>query len=488
MTAFSAFGGREAAGLYADQFEIYHGNSNPDLARKISRYLGTEPGKLEVFQFANENIFVKILENVREKDVFLVQPTSHPVNQSIMELLIMIDAFKRASAGRITAVIPFYAYGRSDKKDQPRVPITARLIADMITVAGADRVLTMDLHQGQIQGFFNIPVDELTAVHMLSNYYKHKNIENAVVVTDLGFAKRARAFAELLDAPLAIIEKRRVGNLDRAELMNVIGDVKGKRAIIVDDEIDTGGTLVEITKALEREGVTEIYACATHGVLSDPAIDRIAASNLREVVLTDSVPLPERKRLAKITTLSVAPLIGEAIRRIHRGESVGALFSSEVSLTQEMVLWEGGDEGTIDTRGGEPGDDEPSMARPTTARDRRLRRVRPGERPMTLKLHRPDGEGGLEPRPVVEPDWRSQLQSPRWGTALEGDRLPELKNPEMNPTSRMRSVLFWLALGVATFLLIVVGYGSGFWKLSSGAEQVQPSPSPAAIVIEHRAG
>ena len=183
-----------------------------------------EPGKAEVFQFANENIFVKILENVREKDVFLVQPTCHPVNQSIMELLILIDAFKRASAGRITAVIPYYAYGRSDKKDQPRVPITARLVADMITVAGADRVLTMDLHQGQIQGFFNIPVDELTAVHLLSNYFRHKHIEDPVVVTDLGFAKRARAFAELLDAPLAIIEKRRVGNLDRAELMNVIGD------------------------------------------------------------------------------------------------------------------------------------------------------------------------------------------------------------------------------------------------------------------------
>ena len=214
--------------MYADQFEIYHGNSNPGLARKICHYLGSEPGKAEVFQFANENIFVKILENVREKDVFLVQPTCHPVNQSIMELLIMIDAFKRASAGRITAVIPFYAYGRSDKKDQPRVPITARLIADMITVAGADRVLTMDLHQGQIQGFFNIPVDELTAVHMLSNYFRHKQIEDLVVVTDLGFAKRARAFAELLDAPLAIIEKRRVGNLDRAELMNVIGDGRGQ--------------------------------------------------------------------------------------------------------------------------------------------------------------------------------------------------------------------------------------------------------------------
>jgi ribose-phosphate pyrophosphokinase len=336
--------------VYADQFEIYHGNANPDLARKICRYLGTEPGKLEVFQFANENIFVKILDNVREKDVFLVQPTSHPVNQSIMELLIMIDAFKRASAGRITAVVPFYAYGRSDKKDQPRVPITARLVADMITVAGADRVLTMDLHQGQIQGFFNIPVDELTAVHILSNYFKHKHLEDIVVVTDLGFAKRARAFAELLDAPLAIIEKRRIGNLDRAELMNVIGEVRGRRAIIVDDEIDTGGTLIEIVRALDREGVSEIYACASHGVLSDPAVERIRDSSLREVVLTDSIPLPPAKRLSKITTLSVAPLIGEAIKRIHRGESVGALFSSEAEFTQEMLLWEDGVARKLDIR------------------------------------------------------------------------------------------------------------------------------------------
>jgi ribose-phosphate pyrophosphokinase len=342
--------GREDA-VYADQFEIYHGNSNPDLARKIARWLGTENGKAEVFQFANENIFVKILDNVREKDIFLIQPTCHPVNQSIMELLIMIDAFKRASAGRITAVIPFYAYGRSDKKDQPRVPITARLIADMITVAGADRVLTMDLHQGQIQGFFNIPVDELTAVHILSNYFKHKHLEDLVIVTDLGFAKRARTFAELLDAPLAIIEKRRVGNLDRAELMNVIGDVRGKRAVIVDDEIDTAGTLTETIHALEREGVDEIYACATHGILSDPAIDRIEASSLRELVLTDTVPLPAAKRLPRITTLSIAPLIGEAIKRIHRGESVGALFSSEVAFTQEMLLWEDGVARKLDIRG-----------------------------------------------------------------------------------------------------------------------------------------
>jgi len=340
----TAIGQREAR-VYADQFEIYHGNANPDLARKIARWLGTECGQLEVFQFANENIFVKILDNVREKDVFLIQPTNHPVNQSIMELLIMIDAFKRASAGRITAVVPYYAYGRSDKKDQPRVPITARLIADMITVAGADRVLTMDLHQGQIQGFFNIPVDELTAVHILSRYFIDKRLQDLVVVTDLGFAKRARQFAELLEAPLAIIEKRRHGNLDRAEVMNVIGDVRSKRAIIVDDEVDTAGTLIEIVRALEREGVDEIHACATHGVLSDPAIDRIRRSSLREVVVTDSVPIPAAKRIPQLKVLSVAPLIGEAIKRIHRGESVGALFSSEVSFTQEMLLWEDAPDG-----------------------------------------------------------------------------------------------------------------------------------------------
>ena len=336
--------------MYADQFQIYSGNANRDLAAKICRYLASDLGKIDVFEFANENIFVKILENVREKDVFIVQPTNSPVNKSIMELLIMIDAFKRASAGRITAVVPYYAYGRSDKKDQPRVPITARLVADMISVAGADRMLTMDLHQGQIQGFFNIPVDELTAVHILSNYFRHKHIEDLVVVTDLGFAKRARTFAELLEAPLAIIEKRRVGNLDRAELMNVIGDVRGKRAIIVDDEVDTAGTLTETIHALEREGVSEIYACATHGVLSGPAIDRIEASSLAELVLTDTVPLPPAKRIGRITTLSIAPLIGEAIKRIHRGESVGALFSSEVAFTQEMLLWEDGVARKLDIR------------------------------------------------------------------------------------------------------------------------------------------
>jgi ribose-phosphate pyrophosphokinase len=342
--------GVEEASLYSDSFDVYSGNANPGLARKICRYLGVSLGRAEVFSFSNENIFVRILDNVREKDVFVVQPTCRPVNQSIMELLIMIDAFKRASAGRITAVIPYYSYGRSDKKDQPRVPISARLVADMITVAGADRVLTMDLHQGQIQGFFNIPVDELTAVHLLSNYFRLKRLQNLVVVTDLGFAKRGRAFAELLDAPLAIIEKRRVGNLDRAEVMNVIGDVRGRRAVMVDDEFDTGGTLYEVVQTLHREGVEEVYACATHAILSGQAVERIAASNVREVVVTDSIPLPPDKRLPNITTLSVAPLIGEAIRRIHRGESVGALFSSEVALTQELTFWHDGTEEVVDTR------------------------------------------------------------------------------------------------------------------------------------------
>jgi ribose-phosphate pyrophosphokinase len=334
--------GGEETPVYADQLEIYSGNANRELARRISAYLGNPLGAAEVFQFANENIFVKILDNVREKDVFIVQPTSRPVNQSIMELLIMIDAFKRASAGRITAVVPFYSYGRSDKKDQPRVPITARLVADLITVAGADRLLTMDLHQGQIQGFFNIPVDELTAVPLLSAHFARKGLEDLVIVTDLGFAKRARLFAEQLDAPLAVIEKRRQGNLDRAELLNVIGEVKGKRAIIVDDEIDTASTMLEIVHALEREGVSEIHACATHAVLSDPAVDRIRHSSLVEIVVTDTVPLPPAKRLPRIHQLTVAPLLGEAIRRIHHGESVGALFSSEVTFTQQMLMWEEG--------------------------------------------------------------------------------------------------------------------------------------------------
>src|SRR5215213_9495990 len=334
-----------AAAVYTD-LAVFTGRAHPLLAEAICARLGRPLGRIDVFEFSNENIFVQFQENIRQRDVYLVQPFVSPVNTSILELLIMIDAARRASAGRITAVIPYYAYGRSDKKDQPRVPITARLVADMISVAGADRLLTMDLHQGQIQGFFSIPVDELTAVHMVSNYFKRLNLEDLVVVTDLGFAKRARLFAEILEAPLAVIEKRRPGagaapsELGKAELLNVIGEVKGRRAIIVDDEIDTASTLMEIERALIREGVTEIYACATHGILSDPAIDRLRRSDITEVVITDTVPLPAAKRLHQIKVLSVAPLIGEAIKRIHRGESVGALFSGDLDLVQEMLLWD----------------------------------------------------------------------------------------------------------------------------------------------------
>src|SRR5438876_3308223 len=320
---------------------VYTGNAHPTFARDICRALEMPLGAAEVFKFANDNIFVKVNENVREHDVFVVQSLTGPsVSDAIMELLIMIDAFKRASAGRITAVMPFYSYGRSDKKDQPRVPITARLIADMLTVAGADRVLTMDLHQGQIQGFFSIPVDELTAINILSRYILAKDLDDMVVVSELGFAKKARNFAEILGAPLAIVEKRRVGNEDKTELMNIIGEVDGKNAVIIDDEIDTAGSLLEAVTALVANGAREIYSLATHGVFSGPALERIMESPITEVVVTDTIPLPPTADGSRITVLSVAPLFGEAIRRIHRGESVGALFSSEVQLVEEMTFWD----------------------------------------------------------------------------------------------------------------------------------------------------
>jgi ribose-phosphate pyrophosphokinase len=340
--------------VYADEFSIYAGNANRPLAERICRYLKTSLGAVEVFQFANENIFVRVMENVREQDVFLVQPTSRPVNESIMELLIMIDAFKRASAGRITAVIPYYSYGRSDKKDQPRVPITARLIADMLTVAGADRVLTMDLHQGQIQGFFSIPVDELTAINLICAHIKAKELDDIVVVSELGFAKKARNFAEYLQAPLAIVEKRRLGNEDRTEVMNIIGEVGGRTAVIIDDEIDTAGSLLEAVGALEAAGARAIYSCATHGIFSGGALDRIAESPITEIVVTDTVPLPPGADDPRITVLSVAPLFGEAIKRIHRGESVGALFSSEVRLVEEMTFWDEAAEDDDDDEATEP--------------------------------------------------------------------------------------------------------------------------------------
>ena len=305
---------------------IFTGNANRPLAESICKYLATPLGQAEVFQFSNENIFVRIQENIRQRDVFIVQPFCSPVNTSLVELLIMIDAAKRASAGRITAVVPFYAYGRTDKKDQPRVPITARLVADLITTAGADRVLTMDLHAGQIQGFFNIPVDELAAMPLLASYFKDKALDNLVVVaTDIGIAKSARNMAERLDAPLAIIEKRRIKG--QPQSLNVIGDVEGMNALVFDDEIDTAGSLTAAAQLLISSGARDIYSAATHPTLSGPASERLAKSPIKEVVVTDTVPVPEVKRDHKVTVLSVAPLFGEAIRRIHEGESVGAMFS-----------------------------------------------------------------------------------------------------------------------------------------------------------------
>ena len=307
---------------------VFSGRAHPALAKGICEYLGIPLGQASVFKFSNDNTFVQYLENIRGRDVFLVQPFAYPVNDTIMELLIMIDAAKRASAGRITTVIPYYAYGRTDKKDQPRVPITARLIADLLTVAGAHRVLTIDLHAEQIQGFFNIPVDELTARPLLTSYIKQKGLQDPVVVAvDIGISKAARNMAQRLGVPLAIIEKRRLGNLERTETLNVIGEVEGKVAVALDDEIDTAGSVVAAAEALLRAGAREVYVCATHGVFSGKAIERINSSPIKEVVVTDTLPLPPEKHSPKITVLSVASLLGEAIRRIHEGLSVGAMFA-----------------------------------------------------------------------------------------------------------------------------------------------------------------
>jgi ribose-phosphate pyrophosphokinase len=310
-----------------DELKVFSGNAHPELARAITDYLGIPLGNCEVMQFSNENTFVRILENVRERDVFLVQPISSPVNSHIMELLVMIDAFKRASAKRITAVMPYYAYGRSDKKDQPRVPITARLIADLLTVAGANRVLTVDLHKAQIQGFFNIPVDELTAFYILSDYFIQKKLKNvAVVAMDFGITKQARDIAARMSVPLVIMEKRRMGNNDKTETLNVIGDVKGRTALIVDEEIDTAGSLTGVVNTLLERGAKDVYACATHAVFSGPAVKRIQECPIKEIIVTDTVPIAPEKRIDKIKVIPVAPLLGEAIRRIHTGQSVGAMF------------------------------------------------------------------------------------------------------------------------------------------------------------------
>ena len=310
-----------------DELKVFTGNGHPELAKSVCEYLDIPLGQAEVFKFANDNTFVRIHENIRQRDVFIIQPTCFPVNDNLMELLIMIDACKRASAGRITAVVPYYGYGRTDKKDQPRVPITARLVADLLTAAGADRLLTVDLHAGQIQGFFNIPVDELTTLPLLGDYFAAKEIQDLVVVAvDIGISKKARDIAEHLGAPLAIIEKRRMNNNDISETMNVIGEVEGKTALVFDDEIVTGGSIVNAAKALYEQGVKDVFCCVTHPVLSKDGSAIMAKSKFSEVVVTDTIPMPPEKRNGKFTILSVAPLLGEAIYRIHKGQSVGDLF------------------------------------------------------------------------------------------------------------------------------------------------------------------
>jgi len=312
--------------VYSD-LAVFTGNAHPELAASICRSLEMPLGQVEVFEFSNENIFVRILENVRSRDVFIVQPVCSPVNRSVMELLIMIDAFKRASAGRITAVMPYYGYGRSDKKDQPRVPITARLLANLIETAGADRVLTVDLHAGQIQGFFNIPVDELTALYTLSRYFKERDLgEVTVLATDVGDAKRARNIARRLDTPLAIVDKERMGNEERVSALSLIGEVQGRHVLIADDEIDTGGTILAAAKIALDRGAKSVTAACVHPILSGQAVQRICGSDIEELVVTDTIPLPASKHDPKITVLTVAPMIGEAITRIHTGQSVGELF------------------------------------------------------------------------------------------------------------------------------------------------------------------
>ncbi|MCA9833968.1 MAG: ribose-phosphate pyrophosphokinase [Thermomicrobiales bacterium] len=322
-----------------EQIQVFSGNSNPRLVEDICAYLNIPVGKAEVFKFSNDNTFVRIGNSVRQDDVFVVQSFTTPVNDSIMELLIMIDTLKRASAGRITAVIPYYGYGRTDKKDQPRVPITARLVAKLIVQAGADRVLTVDLHAGQIQGFFDIPVDEMSAMYLTARYFVEKGLENPVVVSpDLGNTKRARNFADSLQCPLAIIEKRRVGNQDKTEILNLIGSVEGKQAVIVDDEIDTAGSITQAVDVCIRGGATEVYASCIHSVFSGPAVERLKASPLKEIVTTNTVQLPPEKFFDKLVVLNVAELLGEAIQRIHAGASVSTAYRSTDAFQARLSL------------------------------------------------------------------------------------------------------------------------------------------------------
>lgn len=308
--------------------KVFAGLSNRPLAKQICDHLDLTLGIVDIIEFQNENLFVKIGENVRECDVFVIQTSTSPVNTRIIEMLLMIDALKHASAARITAVLPYFPYVRSDKKDQPRISIAARLIVDMIEAAGADRVLTLNLHSFQIQGFFHIPTDHLLATPVLIDYFKKTDLEESVVVApDAGSAKRAEKYASLLDLPLAIVDKRRIGNQDKAVVKHIIGEVKGKRAIIFDDEVSTAGSLVNTAEILLEQGVTDIRAGVIHPVLCGDAVKRIQESPIRELVVTNTIPVEGEKNIEKIKVLSVAKMFAKAISRIHNGESVSVLFS-----------------------------------------------------------------------------------------------------------------------------------------------------------------
>ena len=297
--------------------------------KEVCDYLELEPGKMSSMKFKNDNNFVQILESVREKDIFLIQTTEPPVNERIMELLIIIDAVKRAAARRITVVLPYYMYSRSDKKDQPRIPVTAKLFAQLIEAAGADRVLTCDLHNPAIQAYFNINCDILTGRTLLQKYFDLKNIENMVVVaTDAGSSKKAHKYAEYFKCPIALVDKRRDGNDDNAIATSVIGDIKGKNAIVFDDEVDTAGSIMETAEVIKKFGAKDIYIGCTHGILSGPAIDRIEKSKIKELVMTNTVPLPKEKRISKISVVSISELFGEAIKRINEATSIGELFET----------------------------------------------------------------------------------------------------------------------------------------------------------------
>ncbi len=310
-----------------NEIRVFGGGAGQHLAPAIAERLGTELGRAELFKFANDNTFVKIEENVRERDLFVVQSSVPPVDQHFMELLIMIDALRRASARRITAVLPHYPYSRSDRKDQPRIPITARLVADLITTAGADRVMTVDLHSDQIQGFFTIPLDHLTARPIIVEYLRSRDLSNAVVVApDAGGATRATEYAKALDRPMAVMNKHRLGNKDMVEVTSVIGDVEGRHAFLVEDEIDTAGTATQAAEVLLERGAVAVSIAATHAVLSGPAVERLRTSAMAEVIVTDTVPVPEEKRFQKLTVLSIADLLAEAIKRTHGGESISSLF------------------------------------------------------------------------------------------------------------------------------------------------------------------